>query len=270
MATHPMPAPEPDALFLASLPIINATIRQISFRKRLSDEDADEFRSRSLFKLIADDYDVLRVFAGRSSLRTYLHVVLLRVLEDYRVQKWGKWRPPQQAVRLGPTAVLLDRLIARDHMTADEAIEVATVNFQVRESRRQLRRIVEALPQRTPRQLVDEDVLSEIPDPGPDPRQRVLDSETARRAQRTKGSVARAVQSLGSEDRLILTLRFRDGLTLAAIARALQLDQRSLYRRMADLCKRLRTAVEVDGVSADDVRVLLADGWGGSDLLESA
>src|SRR5205823_13826848 len=60
-----------------------------------------------------------------------------------------------------------------------------------------------------------------------------------------------------SQDRLILRLRFAEGLSIAAIARRLELDQKDLYRRFRRLLRRLRTALEHDGMLADDVLAAL-------------
>ncbi|MGH8186413.1 MAG: hypothetical protein ACREUC_07605, partial [Steroidobacteraceae bacterium] len=76
----------------------------------------------AFLKLIEHDYAVLRRFEGASSLRTYLTVVLHRVLLDQRNREWGRWRPSAAAYRNGPLAVRLERLVTRDGLTPAEAI----------------------------------------------------------------------------------------------------------------------------------------------------
>ena len=56
------------------------------------------------------------------------------------------------------------------------------------------------------------------------------------------------MRSLSDLDRLILRLRFQDGLAVADIARALHLDQKPLYRRFEELLRRLRAALEAAGI----------------------
>ena len=71
-------------------------------------------RRKSGLKLIDDDYQILRGFRERSSLRTYLSTVVERLFLDYRIRQWGKWRPSAQARRAGALAVRLEALLHRD------------------------------------------------------------------------------------------------------------------------------------------------------------
>jgi hypothetical protein len=50
---------------------------------------------------------------------------------DYRNRLWGKWRPSAEAKRLGPTAILIERLVARDGWAVDQVIEMVRVNHRV-------------------------------------------------------------------------------------------------------------------------------------------
>jgi hypothetical protein len=61
-------------------------------------------------------------------------------------------------------------------------------------------------------------------------------------------------------DRLILQLRFEQDLTIADIARLLQIEQKPLYRKVDALLARLREALETEGVSAGDVAAMLGGG----------
>src|SRR5699024_217877 len=126
-------------LFLAHLEPIEATIGLICRKNRLRAEDADEFRSQAFIKLIENDYEVLRRFEQRSSLRTYLTVVLQRVYLDFRNGQWGKWRPSAEARRRGATAVALERLVVRDGLMLEEAIQVLVISQGVTESPTMLR-----------------------------------------------------------------------------------------------------------------------------------
>jgi RNA polymerase sigma factor (sigma-70 family) len=79
--------------FLANIAVVDGVIRLICRRQHLPPEQAEEFRSLAYLKIIQDDYQVLRRFAQRSSLRTYLVVVLQRALLDYRASRAGRWQP---------------------------------------------------------------------------------------------------------------------------------------------------------------------------------
>src|SRR5919108_999833 len=105
-----------------NLPLVNAIIRTIARRRRLVALDEEEFRSAAYLKLVADDYAVLRAFAGRCTLRTYLTVVLQRVFLDCRTREWGKWRPSAESRRAGKAGVRLQKLVIPGEMPLEQAV----------------------------------------------------------------------------------------------------------------------------------------------------
>jgi len=74
----------------------------------LSPEDADDFGSVVKLTLLEGHRASLRRFDRRSSLYTYLTVVIQRMFLDYRIRMWSQWRPPE-ARRAGAGAILLKR-----------------------------------------------------------------------------------------------------------------------------------------------------------------
>ncbi|MGH7489945.1 MAG: hypothetical protein ACREMY_30715, partial [bacterium] len=82
-----------ETAFLSLLPTIDRIVSFVCRRNNLGPAEADDFRSLVRLKLIENDYDVLRRYQGRSTLRTYLTVVVQRRFLDYRISEWGKWRP---------------------------------------------------------------------------------------------------------------------------------------------------------------------------------
>jgi len=180
------------------------------------------------FGFLNGDYDVFDRFAGRSSLRTYLTVVVRRMLLDWRNAAYGKWRPSAAALRLGGDAVGLDRLIHRDGYTADEAIQI------YREKRGApsdgvLRRLAEQLPPRQRRRMVSAEALdAAVGAAFEDP---IDAAERQRSAQRIRTALATALHLLPSEDRRLLELRYRQGHSVRAVAQLLQMDPKPLYRR---------------------------------------
>src|SRR6476646_2196276 len=92
---------EGEALFLASLPVIDDVTGQVCRRHRLSPSEADDFRSEVRLHFIDRDYEVLRQFEKRCKLSTYATVVIQRLFLDYRNWLLVKWRPPTDARRMG-------------------------------------------------------------------------------------------------------------------------------------------------------------------------
>jgi RNA polymerase sigma factor (sigma-70 family) len=254
-----------EALFLANLPVIDDVVRQICRRHRLSAAEADDFRSDVRLHFIDRNYDVLRRFEGRSSLATYITVVIQRQFLDHRNHLWGKWRPSAEARRLGPIAILLERLVIRDGWTSEQALETLRVNHGVAIDA-PLRTLCEKLAQRSPaRRLVPEEEAEDVSGPAPSPEANVVRAEHGFLARRVRTALDRARQPLTPEERLILKMRFEDRVPVADIARALHLNQRRLYRTIERLLTIVRENLAVEGIAESDVRTLLDD-----EVLESS
>jgi RNA polymerase sigma factor (sigma-70 family) len=275
-ASIPSPAPAPvehrtrvshEQTFLDNLDLIEAVIDLISRRQRLTSAEGDDFRAVAHLRLIENDYEVLRRFEQRSSLRTYLTIVLQRVFLDYRISQWGKWRPSVEAKRLGSAAVLLEQLTTRDGYSFDEAVEVLWTSHRVTDSRDILYGIAQRLPIRISRRPQGEEAFASIADDSPLPDGCAARLELRPYAGRAHESLSRAVAALNPQDRLIIRLRYENGLSIVEIARTLRLEQKPLYRRFEHLKAQLRKSLEADGVDAEFVADLLDESW--SDLVDS-
>lgn len=245
----------PERLFLDQLGVIDQVVQFIARRHHLHADEADDLASAVKLKLIENDYEALRKFRGGSSLKTYLTTIALRHYLDTRIAQWGKWRPCMQARRLGPTAVLLDRLISRDGMSLDEAVDTARSNHGVAAPRDELRALGASLPVRLRRRFSDPQELESVPAPSAHEAAGVLDARTE--AERIELALTDSLDRLADEDRLILNMKFQDGLQVSRIARTLGLDQKSLYRRLGHVIRTLREALEARGVSRDQVAAIV-------------
>jgi RNA polymerase sigma factor for flagellar operon FliA len=257
-------------LFIENLKLIDAVVGAICDHNHLSGASADDFRSQAYIKLIDNDYQVLRQFEGRSSLKTFLTTVLKRELLDCRVREWGKFRPSREANRLGSEARLLELYMVRDGLTFDEAVEVLRTSHGVTTSRDALYSIAERLPVRVSRRPQGEEAMAHLPDPAPLPDGSASRAELRARAARAHDALDRALDALDPDDRLIVKLHFYDGLGLgvAVIARQLRLEQKPLYRRLGNIVAGLKERLVDEGLAADVVAELLDESW--SDLLEPA
>lgn len=237
-----------EQIYLAHRESIEDAIRSLCARQRLPASDADDFASDARLHLLKNDGAVVRAFAGRSSLKTYLTVVLGRLFQDWRNARWGKWRPTVTAVRLGPLAVRLETLTARDRHTFDEAcaiIRTAEPAVSVRE----LESLWEQLPVRSRRAHTSVDTVEHVL--AADSR---TDSLLVRAwAEATSAQVAAllrdAVRSLSPEDRLLLAMRFEDGLSVQEVARRQGVEVRPLYRQLNKILEQLREYLQAHGVT---------------------
>jgi RNA polymerase sigma factor (sigma-70 family) len=198
-------------LLESNLPLIQRKLRYLSRSGGLPDSEVEEFLSWALLKLIDGDYRILGKWEGRSTFPTYLTVVLVNLMRDYRIHLWGK--PPSAA------------------------------------SRRQ----GQEAPARPMRQRVSEEELLQIPVDG-QVESRIEERERACIAGRLHDLLASLLQSLPTEDRLILKLYFFDGFSMAAISPRVGRPQKELFA-MRDRClKKLRRSLDKDGMGLKQAR----------------
>jgi RNA polymerase sigma factor for flagellar operon FliA len=258
--THTQPYREK---FEAQLRLAGEVSQRLSRRHRLSRDEAEDFNSYSLLKLMEEDYATLRSFQGRSSLATFLMVVVHRLFLDYRVQKWGKWRPTAEVRRLGAVAVELDRLVNRDGQVLPNAIEIVHASSGGALSREQLFDLAGRLPLRQRPHFEGAEQLDLIPTDG-GVEETLEGQERTRIAKRVGSVLTQALREMPAQDRLILKMRHEDGFTVREIATALHLDARSLYTRFERCHRRLQEILEEGGITWGEVSAIL--GWAGCDL----
>jgi len=113
LAARIVDRPTSEAQFLEHLPRIEKTIGALARRHGFRDAEAADLASWIKLRLIEDDYAVIQKFRGESSITTYLTVVIATLVQDYKVQLWGRWRPSAAALRKGRVAIKLESLVYR-------------------------------------------------------------------------------------------------------------------------------------------------------------
>ncbi len=234
-------------LFEANLDLIRDLARGVARWRRLRREEAEEFTSYVWLRLMEDEYRILRSFQGRSSLRTFLVTVLHRLLLDFRVQTWGKWRPSAAIRRLGPEAVELERLISRDGHSPESAAELLG-GLPGGPARDELRALAGRIPKRVRPRPEGETALYELPS-RESTDERVLEGERRTLLRRLRGHLADALRALPDEDRQLLRMRYAQGMTVRKIASTLEVEDRRMYRRLERCLAKLRATLERQGVS---------------------
>jgi RNA polymerase sigma factor for flagellar operon FliA len=177
--------------------------------------------------------------------------VVQRFAIDFRIHEWGKWHASAEAKRLGEVAVNLERLLHREGRTLDEATTILGV------PRQSLEPLAARLPIRSPRRREVELEAAATLAASSDPAERAHDLDRERASQRISDVVASFVGKMPEEERLIVQLRFENGMTVAQIARALQLDQKLLYRRIERHMRDLREELVRAGVGAPEALDLI-------------
>jgi RNA polymerase sigma factor (sigma-70 family) len=249
------------ALLEENLELVRSIVRFTGRRRLLDEQELEDLESYVNLKLVEGDYRILRQFEHRSSLKTYLTVVIQRLFLDYLHSKWGKWRPSAAAKRRGSVAIRLEELMNRDGMSFDEAVETLTTSQATELGRDELFRIVSELPVRQPRRMrtLDDASLHESALPGPAAPE-VTSSEVESLARSAEETLRRALGELRAEDRLVLKLRFNDGLSVPQISSALDLESKPLYRRINKCLDALKQSFEAGGLDFAQLRELVE--WG--------
>jgi len=256
MATLPKPPDglPPEQLFLGHLPLIEDVIAHCCRRSRFQPEEAKDFGQEVMVKLIEDDYAVFRLSKGRSSIKTYLTIVIKRLLLDYQDHIWGKWRPSAEAEKLGRLAMRLERLRVRDEMSFGEACQTLW-GEGVTMSETELRDLDAKLPPKSMRRFVGEESIQNEASRDPRPDEVVERNEWAADWKRITAKLLQALETLPAEDQILV--RMRTEYKVVDIARLRKMDQKSLYRRLDKIHARLEKELERLGVRRQDVENLL-------------
>ena len=143
------PPMHPTQLFEANLEVIERAIVQVSRQVRLHGADAEDFASTARIALLAGDCAILRKYEGRSSLSSYVAIVVRRLFLDQKRSE-GRWYPSAEATRQGEAAIALERLIHHERRPLAEALSIAKEQHPEADIR-QLEAVAASLPERAPR-----------------------------------------------------------------------------------------------------------------------
>ena len=241
------------SLLVQHLGHIDRVVGGVARRHQLSAPDTEELTSVVRYKLIDKDFAILKKFQGRSSITTYLTVVVERLCLDFFNEQWGKWRPSSAAVKIGRVGIHLEQLIARDGLTFDEAVNTLQINHGVSETREDLLGIYVQLPIRTVRRLAGEEELALVASRGgaSDPAFELPEEYAL--AVRIETVLTEAIARLPHRDRMVVKLHYLDGHSVASIARHLKVEARPLYNHLEDTKRQLNAELRKAGIDESQV-----------------
>ena len=239
--------------FLEHLDLIDQIVRASGRRRHLAPAEQDDLKGFVRLRLIEGNYAILRKFRNRSSFHTFLIAVIERLSLDFCIEKWGRWRPTATAQRLGDVAVLLERLTVRDGRSLDEAIETMRASHHVRMSPAELQTLWQRLPRRAARpQHVAESAALGVA--AKDRAEQRVEDDARRAHVATVEHVLRAaLEKCAPQDRVLLALRFDQGLKIADIAQVLGSSPPTLHRRLAKVLSEFGEALKSAGVNPRDI-----------------
>lgn len=243
-------------LLIDHLDLIDQIVRTTCRRRHMSAAEREDFASFVKFRLVDADYAILRKFQGRSTLWTYLASVIERLSLDFVAEKWGRWRPSVTAERLGPAAVVLERLVTRDLHSLEEAIEMLHSHHGVTLSDAELHAIWAQLPVRTRTTEVSEEAAAAVSS-GDSSEVNVEDAERRANLAKLETILPAAFAGIADQDRVLVALRFDEGLSMMEISRLLNLSVPTLHRKLDKAIKHLRLALTESGLDPRDIRNLI-------------
>lgn len=249
--------------FAPEIERVRRLLGSVARRRCLGPDEAEDFESWAIVRILENDCRILRGFSGRSSIGTYLRVVVTNLFRDYRIHKWGKWRPSAAAKRLGPDALLLEQLVVRDKIPEGEAFGRLRENHGVELDDRELEELLTQIPRRSGRPRAVE-AETEGFSGGPAADTAVREAELTAVADRAGDALAAALASLEPQDRLLLKMRFDDGFSIAEISRLTGLEAKPLYPRFQRLFAVLRRELERAACDRDQIERLWR--WRGGDV----
>jgi RNA polymerase sigma factor (sigma-70 family) len=225
------------------------------------DRDPDRKGSCFLFvceQLAARDFRRLRKFdqAGRANFSTWLCAVVRNLCLDWHRKENGRHRVFGSVARRNATDQLLFEVVFRRGFSTEEArqelsrrgveLSFAAVEERICELRRCLssRQLwLLSSGKAVLHSLEGEEEGSytvDPPDPAPDPEALVALRETHR-------NISVALASLTESDRLLIRLRYQEGLTLQQVAKLVGLrDAQTADRRLRDIIDNLRKALGIE------------------------
>ncbi len=242
-------------LLLEHLDLIDQIVRKTSRHRHLLAAEREDFAGFVHIRLIENNYAILRKFQGRSSWFTYLTAVIERMGFDFCAEMWGRWRPSAMAERLGPVAVLLERLVTRDGHTVEEAIAlVQQQDLELTET--ELRGTWEQLPARIRTIEVGEDAAATLS--GYDSSEALVeDADRRRRVERLNHGLRSAFAQLAAQDRVTIALHFDHKLSIAKIATLTGSSVPTLHRRLKKSFQQIEAMLVGGGFDRREIRELI-------------
>jgi len=246
---------EPRDVLTQHIPAIRRIVRSVARRHRLNDTAAEELESSVWVRLMEHDFRAIRQYKAQASFHTFLTVVVNRLALDVQSAEWGRWRPSRRARHLGEAGTLFETLVFRDGYSRDEALsQLEAAGHGVPSD------AVEALaekPRSMPRRYLPLEAVANRLATDDHPAAGLIEIESRRRAAQIGRILAHALQGLTISERVLLSMRYDIGLTVATIARLFSEDQKALYRKLTILHRELRQRIVRAGVRPAEIRELV-------------
>lgn len=255
-------AAQPRAIYDANLGVIEEVVRKVARRNHLSPDESEQLRSDVHFKLLSDGCACLAKLRDIGSLEVFLSVLATNALRDARIKKWGRWRLPAAVKHMGPVAELLYRLVDRDSLSTQEAIDFVLARDGVEMTREEVSALAARLPGTRPRRFLSACEPERLPAPSSvdSVESYAVSRELVPLAEKAKAVLSKALSQFETEERVILKLFYLKGLRWSEIGRARGFDKKRIFRAKDAMHTRLQKAFAEEGLHWDQLQLMLKHG----------
>ncbi|PLY01867.1 MAG: hypothetical protein C0622_06560 [Desulfuromonas sp.] len=258
-----------EEVLMKLLPTVKSVVQSYGLRKTMAPQDVEDLEGDVYEKLISDDYRILRLFDGRSSIKTYLTTVVTRLaIDSYRKQQ-GRWRPSAKALKLGADAVAIEELQTLRKVSGHEIWQIMsnrpdfTLTEQETAALCQQLPIREVVPRRVPNRTDDDHAgfdLKEVADERTDPENLLTKQEVSEACTRAQKILTEFYKTLSRRERLLLRMSYEDDLRLSEMVRQLGMTRYKIEKLLEDIHVRLQRLLLQNGLNKEKLFIEVADG----------
>ena len=229
--------------------------------------------------LAADDWRRIQAFTGRSTLATYVGALTFRLLEDFARFRFGRVKAPLWIRHLGGIWMMLFRLLCLERFSPDEAVALVSDQHpgQIKTTEEAAYQILGEIPSCGQHQGEETEFSEETTLPKQEgessAQERHLEQDERHQlftilgrlffgdaAENVDPRLLERVAGVGirlePQERLLLKLRYRDGIAVAEAGRMLGLNRHQAHGRLRRLLERLRQDFAAAGLD-EELRLLL-------------
>ncbi len=250
-------------------------INRLAKRRFASESLAEEAALFVVNGLEKDNWQRLKRFREKSSFQTFLSSLTFRLLEDFSRKKFGRIRPPLWLRKLGGIWLLLYTFLCRERLKTPEAIESVSdcmpsaTHKEIEEAAWTILEKVTDCGTHQAREVAFDDTLAtentkignSVPQEKLEEEEKTifftalfngfLDSQVDPKVLHSAEKILRTGISLQPEERLLLKMCYRDGLSVTEAGRILGFNRHQIHGRMRRLLARLRTDFEKIGIDRE-------------------
>ncbi len=246
---------KPENTFETHFAAINSIIGRICYGQKLQSSDFEDIQSYVYERLIEKDYRILREYQSAGHSQSYLLLAIKNIHRDYGRLNLGRWHSSVKAGELGEMGILLEKLLYRRHYSFDEACEIILTISRNQQKTPPSRKKLEAMAvqlKKKPRETIitpGDEVLSILARSKETAADDALQIDELKPKKETFDRITENLKKeLTNEDRLILKMKFEDGLPISKIARVLTKKRYYIDQRLKDILHAFKDGIVSQGV----------------------